>query len=68
MEQLEYQLQRDNEATRQQINKAIADRCGVCLCFVYLNTIELAAWMLDSQVHSLICFCNRVVAVGSPYA
>lgn len=45
MEQLEYQLQRENEATRQQINKAIADRC-VCVRrdSVDVRTIDMFEW------------------------
>ncbi len=46
MEQLEYQLQRDNEMARQQIAKAIADRYGVAAAGA---EVRPAAWNHDHR-------------------
>lgn len=54
MEQLEYQLQRENEATRQQINKAIADRYSM----LSRNHV-LAPKIIDSYL-SRLCFRNSL--------
>lgn len=49
MEQLEYQLQRDNEMARQQIAKAIADRYGPAAAAAAGAVVRPAAWNHDHR-------------------